>query len=359
MMMPKPDLPLIDRNPRAEPCELPPTIASCEQLDELLSRPGAATVAALSRLDGDLLILGAGGKMGPTLALMARRAMAAAGLKREVIAVARRPLPELERAGVRTLACDLMDLDAVRRLPQAGNVIFMAGRKFGSAGAESLTWMTNVIVPYHVASTFRGSRIASFSTGCVYPVIDVKSGGASEQTPPDPVGEYAQSCLGRERMFDYYSEHHGEKVVHIRLNYSVEMRYGVLVDIAGKVWNEQPVDVTTGYANVIWQGDACNHILRSLELAASPARVLNVTGPETFSVRQVALEFGRLLDKPVRLAGEENGRAYLSNATQANNLFGNPAVPLGRIIDWTADWIRRGGERLAKPTHFETQDGKY
>lgn len=357
--MPMPDLPESAHNPIATPRDLPPAIDSVEQLEELLTRPGDATVAALARLDGDLMILGAAGKMGPTLARMARRAMAAAGLRREVIAVARRPMPDLDQCGIRTLACDLMDLEAVRSLPQTPNVIFMAGRKFGSTGAESLTWMTNVIVPDHVASTFRGSRIASFSTGCVYPVLDVKSGGASEQTPPGPVGEYAQSCLGRERVFDYYSEFHGEKVVHIRLNYSVEMRYGVLVDIAGKVWNEESVDVTTGYANVIWQGDACNQILRSLELAASPALILNVTGPETLSVRQVALEFGRLLGKPVRFTGEENGRAYLSNATRANSLFGNPAVPLGRIIEWTADWIRRGGERLAKPTHFETQDGKY
>ena len=344
---------------------LPATVPTPEALDELLSRPSDALVEDLRALDGDILVLGAGGKVGPTLTRMAHRALAAAGAtatgpaSRRVIAVASRPLPALAREGIETRACDLLDLDAVRALPRAPNVVFLAGRKFGSTGAEHLTWATNVVVPYHVASTFTDSRIVVFSTGCVYPLSDVTAGGASEATPPGPVGEYAQSCLGRERMFDHASATRGTRVAHIRLNYAVELRYGVLVDIALKVWNEVPIDLTTGYANAIWQGDACDQALRSLRLASSPPLVLNVTGPETFAVREVAARFGQLLGRTPIFEGRENGRGYLSDATRANALFGNPSVPLGRVIEWVADWVRRGGELLDKPTHFETQDGRY
>jgi nucleoside-diphosphate-sugar epimerase len=235
----------------------------------------------------------------------------------------------------------------------------MVGRKFGSSGAESMTWAVNVMAAHNVAQCFTRSRITAFSTSCVYPVIDVKTGGATEDTPPDPVGEYAMSCLGRERMFDYFADNKGARVVHARLSYAVEMRYGVLRDVADRVWKGEPVDVTTGFANVIWQGDACSHILRSLELASSPAKILNVTGPETFSIRDVARRFGRLMGKTPVISGEENGLGYLSNACLANRLFGNPTVPLGAVIEWVAHWVKRGGESLGKPTHFEAQDGKY
>jgi len=338
---------------------LPETIRNEAELDDLLTCPSPTLVAFASRLQGDVLVLGAGGKIGPTLARMAHRALAEAGARADVIAVARRPLPALEAAGIRTLACDLLDPEAVARLPRAANVVFMAGRKFGSSGDEPATWAANVLVPYHVARAFTASRVAVFSTGCVYPLMPVASGGATEATPPDPVGEYAMSCLGRERVFDYTSRTAGQRVVHLRLNYAVEPRYGVLVDVAQRVLAGEPVDLTTAHVNVLWQGDACDWALRSLALAASPPAVLNLTGPETVAIRDLAETFGRLLGTPVRFTGSDSGVAYLSNASRARARFGPPRVPLARIIQWTADWLRRGGHTLGKPTHFETQDGEF
>ncbi len=338
--------------------DFPKTIETLAQLDEVQSRPTPALIAMMRRVEGDVMLLGAGGKMGPTLARMARRAADAAGGRREVIAVARQPLPELEAHGVRSLPCDLMNFDAVRKLPRAPNVIYMAGRKFGSTGAEHLTWASNVILPYHVASTFTGSRVVMFSTGCVYPILHVSSGGATEATPSDPVGEYAQSCLGRERVFEHFAATAGERVVHIRLFYAVELRYGVLVDVAARVWAGEPVDVQTGHANVIWQGDAADHILRSLEMAASPAVALNVTGP-IVSIRAIAEDFGRHFGKPVRFVNQENGRGYLGDASVAAERFGAPPVSVQRMVAWIAHWFKIGGPTLGKPTHFEAQDGKY
>jgi dTDP-4-dehydrorhamnose reductase len=337
----------------------PDTIGSIEDLVELLSRPSAELIESVKALDGDIMILGAGGKIGPTMARMAKRAVDESGEAKKVIAVDVVDLPELAAEGMETIKCDMLDLSAVESLPRAKNIVYMVGRKFGSTGSEHLTWAINVIVPYHVAQTFTDARIAAFSTGCVYPVMHVFTGGPTESQPPDPVGEYAQSCLGRERMFDYFAETQQEKVVHVRLNYAVEMRYGVLYDVAAKVWEGEAVDVTTGFANVIWQGDACSQVLQSLALASSPAKILNVTGPETFAIRNVARQFGAIMGKEVAFVGEENGKGYLSNATQSNSLFGYPSVPLGRIIEWTAQWVMSGGKNLGKATHFETQDGKY
>jgi len=301
--------------------------------------------------------------------------MAAGGNPGKVIGVARFSeaglLDKLRVIGVETIQADLLEPGTLGRLPDAANVIYLAGRKFGSVGSEHLTWALNAIVPCLVAGALAaappaaarpaagGRRVVVFSTGCVYPLMHVSSGGATEATPPGPVGEYAMSCLARERVFEHFSRSAGLKVLLLRLNYAVELRYGVLVDLALKVQAGQPVDVTTGYANVLWQGDVCERALRCLALAASPPRVLNLTGPETFSVRQVALEFGRLLGKEVTFAEQENGLGYLSDAAAANTLFGSPTVPLGRVIEWTADWVRRGGPTLGKPTHFETQDGRY
>ncbi len=338
---------------------LPKLINTVAELDEILSRPTDSLVESMKRMSGDIMILGAGGKVGPTLALMAKRAIAEAGVSKKVYAVDLLPLPALKAQGIETIACDMMDLAAVERLPKVENIVYMVGRKFGSTGSESLTWAINVMVPYHVARTFTGSRIAAFSTGCVYPVVHINSGGSVETDPANPVGEYAQSCLGRERMFDFFSEKKGERVVHVRLNYAVELRYGVVVDVATKVFAGEAVDVTTGFANGIWQGDACNQVIQSLELATSPASILNVTGPETFSIREVAHTFGKLFGKEAIVTGEENGYGYLNNARKANALFGNPTVPLGRMIEWIAGWIRAGGENIGKPTHFETQNGKY
>jgi len=339
--------------------DLPETIETVEQLEELLSRPSEPLVEFTKSLDGDVMVLGAGGKIGPTLVRMARRAADAAGAGNRILAVDIVELPALADAGVETVPCDLLDLAAVEALPRCANIVYMAGRKFGSTGGEHLTWAMNVVAAYHVARTFTDSRIVVFSTGCVYPIVDVKTGGATEQTPPEPVGEYSMSCLGRERMFDYYSRARGERVLQFRLNYSVELRYGVLVDVAGKVFRGEEVDVTTGFANVLWQGDVCDRALRCLPLAESPPKVLNVTGPETISIRDLAHEFARLLGRDARIAGEENGLGYLSNAAEAAALFGGPSVPLERLIEWTAHWIEIGGEDLGKPTHFETQDGRY
>jgi nucleoside-diphosphate-sugar epimerase len=339
--------------------EWPQVIRNEQELDEVLCRPWPKVVEFIGALEGDILILGAGGKMGPTLIRTVRRAAAEAGVHKTVLAVGRGGLAPLEAEGISTVACDLSDPSAVDRLPRAANVIFMVGRKFGSVGNEPLTWMTNVVAPYHVARTFTASRIVAFSTGGVYPIVDAAAGGATEETPPDPVGEYYMSCLGRERMFDYFSRSAGEKVVHLRLNYAVEMRYGVLVDVATKVWNRRPVDVTTGWANVIWQGDACNMAILCLQLAVSPAVPINVTGPGMISIRETAETFGRLLGREPVIAGRENGRAYLASAAKAHALLGLPRVPLERVMAWTAEWVRAGGRSLGKPTHFEVQDGKY
>lgn len=339
--------------------DLPQTVDTAEQLDELLSRPSCQLIGLLRTLDGDVMILGAGGKIGPSMARMAQRAVQQAGADKRVYAVDVAPLPALAAAGLTTLTCDMLDLAAIQRLPRAKNIVFMAGRKFGSTGGEHLTWAVNVVVPYHVARTFTDSRIVAFSTGCVYPLADVHGGGSTELTPPEPVGEYAMSCLGRERMFEYYSRTQGEQVLQFRLNYAVELRYGVLVDVATKVFRGEELDVTTGYANILWQGDVCNQALLCLGQAASPPAVLNVTGPETFSIREVAHQFGRLFGKAPRIVGTENGRGYLSNAARAKDLFGPPSVPMDVLIRWIAHWIQAGGENLGKPTHFEAQDGKY
>jgi len=338
---------------------LPDKIIELVELNDILSRPSKALVEYVKILDGDIMILGAGGKIGPTMTRMAKRAVDEAGVKKQVIAVDVLPLKELAEEGIKTITCDMLDWKAVNELPKIKNIVYMVGRKFGSTDSEWLTWAINVMVPHNVADVFVNSRIAVFSTGCVYPVVDVYSGGSLETDRPDPVGEYAQSCLGRERMFDYYAAEKGEKVIQIRLNYALEVRYGVVVDVATKVFNGEPVDVTTGFANGIWQGDCCDQVLRSFDYATSPSSVLSITGPETFSIRWLANVFAEKFAKEAIITGQENGKAYLSNATKANSIFGYPSVPLGKVIDWVAHWIKSGGENIGKPTHFETQDGKY
>ena len=339
--------------------KLPVTIKTVDELEDVLSRPSESLIEYIKSLDGDIMILGAGGKIGPTMAKTAKRAVDAVGVGKRIIAVDVTDLPGLKKDGIETIKCDMLDLKAVNKLPKVENIVYMVGRKFGSSGSEWLTWAINVMVSHNVADVFTDSRISVFSTGCVYPIIDVCTGGSVETDKPDPIGEYSMSCLGRERMFDYYSAEKGEKVVQIRLNYALELRYGVLVDIATKVYNGQPVDVTTGFINGIWQGDCCNQILQSFDLASSPSAILNVTGPETISVRSTAQRFGELFGKDVTITGEENGKGYLSNASKANSIFGNPSVPADRIIEWIADWIKNGGQNLGKETHFETQDGNY
>ncbi len=342
---------------------LPERFADVGELDEYLSRPSAEVIAAMRALSGDIMALGVGGKMGPSLAALARRASDAAGVNRRVIGVSRfssaQAAAELNRAGVETIACDLLDENALHALPDVPNIVYMAGMKFGATGNEGLTWALNAFLPGLVARRFARSRIVLFSSGNVYPFVPVGSGGCTEATPPAPVGEYAQSVLGRERVFQYFAGALGIAGVIYRLNYAVEMRYGVLHDVASAVWAGQPVDLRTGYVNVIWQGDANAVALRALAHASTPPLVLNVTGPETVSIRALAEQFGRIFGKQPRFVGAEQPDALLANAARSHALFGPPQVPLERIIHWTAEWIRGGGPTLAKPTHFNVRDGKF
>lgn len=335
-------------------------------LEEMLSRPDEALIADLAALEGDILVLGAGGKMGPTLARMARRALDEAGQSgRRVLAVARFSDPaaraSLEAAGVVTVPADLSDRAQIAALPDAANVVFMAGQKFGTTGAPDATWMMNVYVPGLVAERYAaiGARSVVFSTGCVYPNVPVGSGGSREEDDLTPLGDYANSCVGRERLFTFFCKKHGSPALLFRLNYAIDLRYGVLVDVARKVGAGEPIDLTMGHANVLWQGDANRWALRALRHAQAPPRALNITGPETVSIRQVACQFGELLGRAPLLVGEEAETALLSNAGRAHALFGYPSVPLETLIGWVADWQKRGGRLLNKPTHYETRDGKY
>jgi hypothetical protein len=340
------------------------TINNIAELEEHLSRPTDADAAAMSALNGDLLILGVGGKMGPSLARLARRAAELAGTRHRIVAIARfsnASLPaDLAAHGIETIACDLLEPGALLRLPEMPNVIFMAARKFETAGAEHLTWAMNTYLPGLVAERYRKSRIVAFSTGNVYPLRFLAEGGAVESTPVGPVGEYAQSALGRERMFENGSKRWGTQVAILRLNYAVELRYGVLVDIGLAVFERRPISLGMPYVNVIWQRDANSACLRSFPYCQSPPFVLNITGPETLSVRDVAMQFGRHFGMaPVFLSDDEGSTALLSNPEKAQALFGCPTVNPATIIEWIADWIRQGGVMLNKPTHFQTRNGKF
>ncbi len=343
--------------------EFPSTIETVEALEDILSWPTDEVGAALATLDGDVMILGVGGKMGPTLARLARRAIDHARLSKRVIGVSRFSEPGLREAlqnvGVETIACDLLDDQSLQRLPEAANIVYMAGMKFGTTNREAQTWTMNAYLPGRVVQAQPHARYVVFSSGNVYPLVPVLQGGATEATPPAPVGEYAQSVLGRERVFQYWAERQHTAGVLFRLNYAVEMRYGVLLDVAQKVWASQPIDLSTGHANVIWQGDANACALRALALAADPPLALNVTGPETVSIRSLALEFGALLGQEPVLVGQEQPEALLSNAQRAHALLGYPRVSVGQMVEWVADWVRRDMPTLNKPTKFQVRDGRF
>ena len=334
---------------------LPARFADLAELEAFLAHPDDRLIADLAALDGGILVLGAGGKMGPSLALLARNA--APG--KRVIAVARfseAGLRErLDAAGVETLRCDLLDRDAVATLPRAANVVFMAGQKFGASADPARTWAMNVHVPGIVAERLRDARVVAFSTGNVYPLVPVASGGATEATPPAPIGEYAQSCLGRERIFQFF----GGAGVLFRLNYAIDLRYGVLHDIAMRVRAGTPIDLAMGHVNVIWQGDANAMALRALRHCRAPMVPLNVSGPDALSVRWLAEELGLRLGRAPQFRGSEAPLALLTNASAAVKSFGAPSVPIARMLDWTADWVRRDMPALNRPTKFEVRDGVF
>ncbi len=330
------------------------------ELDDLLSEPRAETVAALDACPGDVIILGAGGKMGPTLARMVARA---AGGSRRVIAVSRWSDREAERAlhgaGVETISCDLLDRASVDALPDAPNVIFMAGQKFGTTGAPAMTWAMNTIVPANCAERYESSRIVAFSTGNVYALTPVSSGGSKETDSVGPVGEYAASCVGRERVFELYAERHGTPVAIVRLNYAIALRYGVLVDIALQVWRGDAVPVDMGYVNVIWQGDANAIAIECLAKASVPPYVVNVTGASKPSVREIAEWFAKRWNKPARVAGTERPDALLSDTRRMQNDFAAPRISHEQMLEWVAEWIEHDGALLGKPTKFEARDGRF
>jgi nucleoside-diphosphate-sugar epimerase len=338
---------------------LPETIPDIDALDALLCRPSQALIDDLAGVDGDIMILGVAGKMGPTLAGLAK----AATPGRRVIGVARFSDPEteawLEMRGIETISCDLLDETAIAALPKAPNIIFMAGRKFGAEGDLSLTWAMNAHVPALIAQAFPDSRIVAFSTGCVYPFVQVDGKGANEDLPPDPPGEYAQSCVGRERMFEYFSRKFGTPGRLFRLNYAIDMRYGVLHDIAAKIVQGKPIDVSLGHVNFIWQGDAASQALRCLAHCETPTSAINVSGAEILSVRDLASRIGARLGREPVVIGIEQPTAWLTDTSLAIRLFGLPVVDTGQMIDWTANWVARSMPSLGKPTKYEVRDGRY
>ncbi len=333
------------------------------QLEEQLCRPSDRLVEDVSKIKGNILILGLGGKMGPSLAKLAKRAVDAAGKDTVIMGASRFSNPEvrqeMEQSGIQTFAGDLLDEGFLQHLPEADNVIYMAGHKFGTSGAASYTWAMNTYLPARVASRYMDANIVAFSTGNVYPFVSIDGHGADENTPLSPLGEYAQSCLGRERMFEYFSEKNGTPTTLYRLNYALDLRYGVLNDIAMAVKMEKPIDLSMGYVNVIWQGDANEYAIRSILHCAAPAMPLNVTGPEVLSVAELANTFGKLFQKKPIFEGSPLPTALLSDARRAYQLFGEPTIKIHQMIEWTVQWIEQGGTQLGKPTHFQERKGKF
>ncbi|WP_339793753.1 NAD(P)-dependent oxidoreductase [uncultured Imperialibacter sp.] len=328
-----------------------------------LLKPSEALISEISALTGDILILGAGGKMGPALALLAKQAVDQAGLKKRIIGVSRFSEPGLQarlhQNGIETITADLLDENQLQVLPEVPNVLYLAGTKFGTTGNESFTWAMNTYLPGRVAEKFKKSRIVVFSTGNVYPFVPVVSGGATESLPPEPIGEYGQSCLGRERIFQYFAAKNNTPILIYRLNYANDVSYGVLLEIAKSVKESKPIDLAMGTVTVIWQGDANEIALRALHHCATPAKILNVTGPEIVSVRWLAEEFGKILGVAPQFINEEQSTSLLSNAAESFSLFGYPKVSLKQMMEAILEWYIEGGEILNKPTHFSERKGKF
>ncbi len=333
------------------------------EVDEFISRPTPAVVEVLARTPGPFVVLGAGGKIGLHLSAMLRRGLDQLGRKDRVLAVSRfstlRDTDDFARFGIETSACDLSDAAAVAALPDAPTVFFLAGVKFGTSAASNLLHAINVELPRRVAERYARSKIIAYSTGCVYPFVTPESGGAREETPMEPIGDYAASCVAREKAFMEVSARHKTPVSLIRLNYSVELRYGLLGDIAQKIIDRRPIDVTTGYVNVIWQTDAVAHSIQALDIAGAPAVPINITGPGTLAVRDLAKRFGEILGLPVEIVGKEAPTAWLNDASRSHQLFGLPLTSLDQMMLWTAQWLRANGETWGKPTGFERRDGRF
>jgi len=328
-------------------------------LEDILSEPTEATKKIVAGLTGDIVVLGAGGKMGPTLAMMLKKASP----DKRIYAVSRfsdkAARSRIEQAQVETIEADLLDESQYRKLPDVENVFYLAGMKFGSTGNQPLTWALNSFVPALVARHYKDSRIVAYSTGNVYPLVDTTSSGATEQTAPEPIGEYAQSCLGRERMFEYFSELFKTPVTLVRLNYANEPRYGIIVDLTFKILNDEPLDLTMGKVNLIWQRDANDYIIRAISLAKSPPAVLNVTGPDTIPIRRLGEQIGKTLGKKPKFVSREAPSALLSDASYCLNTFGLPQTTIEQMVSMISQWVAAGKKTLNKPTKYDIRDGKF
>jgi nucleoside-diphosphate-sugar epimerase len=333
------------------------------ELEAKLAEPSEALIRELAKVKGDIVLLGVGGKMGPSLARLATNAIREGDLGKRVIGVSRftnaEARRELEEAGVETISCELLDDEALKGLPNVENVIYMAGNKFGTTGNEHFTWAMNAYLPGRVAEKFKDSRIVVFSSGNIYPFLGIGSGGASEDMAPEPIGEYAQSCLGRERIFEYHSHKNQTPMLMYRLNYAIDMRYGVLLELARAINEGRSINLSMGFANVIWQGDANAMALRCLTQCTNPPSIMNITGPETLSIRWAANEFAKRIGKDAIFEGVESDTALMNNASKSHQLFGYPTVSLLQMIDWTAEWVKHGGSTWNKPTHFQERKGKF
>ncbi|MBQ7399650.1 MAG: NAD(P)-dependent oxidoreductase [Clostridia bacterium] len=334
-----------------------------EKLNELLTTPSEALVEDIKKIDGDIMVLGAGGKMGYTLCVLAKNAIKKAGIEKRVIAVSRfsdeYARNYLTGEGVEIISCDLLNLEQLRTLPDVKNIIYMAGRKFGTDGEEWKTWALNSTLPAFVCEKFKNSNIVVFSSGNIYPIVPISSGGCTENDKVGPIGEYPMSVLARERAFEYAANTYGTRVFIYRLNFAVDLRYGVLYDMAHNIINGTPIRLETPVLNCIWQGSANEYAIRAILHTASPVNVMNITGPETISIKKAATMLGKYLGKEPIFEGEEGNDAYLNDASLAMEVFGYPAVSANTLIRWQAEWLLDGGRGLGKPTHFEERKGSY